>query len=215
MNNQDKDRCLALAGVFQATNIVQQFAYEGKADPNAWQHSIESIFETNPESIEAVYGGKAGVRLGLELISERLVNSTEKLDMEMLRYIVIIMHLTKQMSSQQKMSVAITDGIENIREQSNFFSSDDENEIHGSTITKLAELYRLTISTLQPQIMVDGEEDFLKQPAIAEKIRAALLAAVRSAHLWHQLGGNKIRLLFMRKRISKTAKKLLNEIEIA
>lgn len=211
MNTQDRDRCLALAGVFQAARIAQQFARDGKADQHAWQHSMQSIFITNPETVEEVFGGINGVELGLQLISERLIKSTDKLDMEMLQYIVIIMHLAKTMAKKKLMADAITDGVASIAETSSYFKTDDTNDIHPTTITKLADLYRLTVSTLQPQIMVNGDEDFLKQHAIAEKIRASLLAGIRAAHLWHQLGGNRMRILFMRKQISSTAKQLLNE----
>lgn len=211
MNPQDRDRCLALAGVFQAARIAQQLAREGKADQHAWQHSMQSIFITSPESVEEVFGGINGVKLGLQLISERLIKSTDKLDMEMLRYIVILMHLAKTMAKKQLMSDAIIEGVENIAETSSYFKTDDPEDIHPTTITKLADLYRLTISTLQPQLMVDGDEYFLKQPAIAEKIRASLLAGIRAAHLWHQLGGNRFRILFMRKQISNTATELLTK----
>lgn len=211
MNQQDRDRCLALAGIFQAARIAQQFAHDGEADQHAWQHSIKSIFQTNPESIEAVFGGVSGVKLGLQLISERMIKSTDKLDMEMLRYIVILMHLTKKMNKHQNMSDAIAEGVDNIGEQSSYFKTDDPEDIHPTTIIKLAELYRLTISTLQPQVMVDGDENFLKQPVIAEKIRAALFAGIRATHLWHQLGGNRFRVLFMRRQISNTAEQLLAE----
>jgi high frequency lysogenization protein len=211
MNQQDLDRCLALAGIFQAARLAQQFAREGKADQEAWQHSIKSIFITDPKTIEEVYGGVSGVRTGLELISERMVKSTDPLDMEMLRYIVILMHLAKKMSKQQSMSDAIAEGVSNIAEQSSFFETEHSEEIHSTTITKLAELYRLTISTLQPQVMVEGDVDLLKQPIIAEKIRAALLSGIRSAHLWHQLGGNRFRILFMRRQITRAAKELLEK----
>jgi len=211
MNLQDRDRCLALAGVFQAAKIAQQLAREGRADQHAWKHSIESIFVTDPESIESVFNGIFGVRLGLQLISERLVKSTDEPDMELLRYIIILMHLTKKMSKNHEMSAAITETVTSIGEQRSFFRTDNPDDIHPTTISKLAELYRMTISTLQPQIMVEGRSELLQQPVIAEKIRAALLAGIRAAHLWHQLGGNRFRLLFMRKQISASAKQLLAE----
>ncbi len=211
MNQKDRDRCLALAGVFQAANLAQSFAHEGRADQQAWQHSIQSIFEINPESIEAVFGGVAGVKTGLQLISDSLVKSNDELDLEMLRYVVILMHLAKKMAKQQHMSDAIAEGITNIAEQSSFFETENTGDFHPTTITKLAELYRLTISTLQPQVIVEGEADYLKTPVIAEKIRAALLAGIRAAHLWHQLGGNRFRVLFMRRQITNAAKQLLEE----
>ncbi|OYY73806.1 MAG: hypothetical protein B7Y40_08130 [Gammaproteobacteria bacterium 28-57-27] len=48
--------------------------------------------------------------------------------------------------------------------------------------------------------MVKGEPKQLNEPWVAQRIRSALLAGVRSAVLWHQCGGRKLNLLFRRKR---------------
>jgi high frequency lysogenization protein len=76
-------------------------------------------------------------------------------------------------------------------------------------IEKLADLYTQTISTLGPRIMVSGDHGHLANPAIAAKVRAVLLAGIRSAVLWRQTGGQRWRLLFSRGRIARTAAELL------
>jgi high frequency lysogenization protein len=76
-------------------------------------------------------------------------------------------------------------------------------------IEKLAELYTQTISTLTPRIMVNGEHGHLENPVIAAKVRTALFAGIRSAFLWHQLGGNRWQLLFSRKKIANEAREIL------
>ena len=47
--------------------------------------------------------------------------------------------------------------------------------------------------------MVSGEPHHLSDPKNANKIRALLLAGMRSAVLWRQLGGNRLQLLLARK----------------
>ena len=50
---------------------------------------------------------------------------------------------------------------------------------------------------------------FLQNPRNAERIRALLLAGIRSATLWRQLGGNRWQLFFSRRKILKDAYALL------
>ncbi|MNN35329.1 High frequency lysogenization protein HflD [compost metagenome] len=47
--------------------------------------------------------------------------------------------------------------------------------------------------------MVQGNPHYLGQAAVVSEIRALLLAAVRSAVLWRQLGGSYMDFLFSRK----------------
>ena len=53
----------------------------------------------------------------------------------------------------------------------------------------LGGLYADTVSHLRPRVMVQGNPHYLGQAAMVSEIRAVLLAALRSAVLWRQLGG--------------------------
>ena len=77
-------------------------------------------------------------------------------------------------------------------------------------LARLADTYASTVSQLQPRIMVQGEPDYLNTPANANRIRALLLAGMRSAVLWRQLGGHRLKLLWTRKRIVACAQAMLN-----
>jgi len=48
---------------------------------------------------------------------------------------------------------------------------------------------------------------------LANKIRTLLLAGIRAAVLWRQMGGNRWQLLFSRKDIINDAKMLIGEIK--
>ena len=65
-------------------------------------------------------------------------------------------------------------------------------------------------SELGPKLQISGNPDCLKQPQVQNKIRALLLAAMRSAVLWRQLGGKRRHLVFARKAIFDTAKQSQN-----
>ena len=51
------DITLALAGVCQAADLVQQFALKGEAEQTAFKTSIQSLLQTAPQDTLAVYGG--------------------------------------------------------------------------------------------------------------------------------------------------------------
>jgi high frequency lysogenization protein len=111
------------------------------------------------------------------------------------------------------MQDAIRRGIEAAREQMKFFEASENGEtVHPRLVEKLAELYTQTISTLTPRIMVNGEHGHLSNPLIAAKVRAALFAGIRSAFLWHQLGGSRWQLLFSRKKIAGEAANILENL---
>jgi len=47
--------------------------------------------------------------------------------------------------------------------------------------------------------------DYLQNEYVSNRIRSLLLAGIRSAVLWHQLGGRRWRLIVYRKRVQETA----------
>ena len=64
----------------------------------------------------------------------------------------------------------------------------------------LDEAYQETIGRLGKRIQVSGDPAALKQPQVAARIRALLLAAVRFAWLWRQLGGRRWQLIVGRRK---------------
>ena len=60
------------------------------------------------------------------------------------------------------------------------------------------------LSRLNPTIIVHGTGARVQQPAVADAVRASLLAGVRFAWAWQQLGGKQWHLLFQRNRLLTT-----------
>ncbi len=194
MSSSHTDRTLALAGIIQATHLVQQIAKHGTVSDNeAFEASIASIFKIDAESTEVVYGGSKGVSTGLKFLRMQLSNQSATRDLELTKYVINVMHLERQLAKRGDMLERIAEGIEKARTQAEYFSA-----LHVNVIANLAGVYSDTISTLTPRIIVNGEQRFLDNPDNANKIRALLLAAIRSAVLWRQLGGGRFKLLFER-----------------
>lgn len=210
MANSFHDQVLALAGIFQSACLVQQLAREGRSDSAALQSSVQSILELDAPDVGSIYGGAQGVRLGLEMLNTRLTGKTKSADMEMARYVIVMVQLEAVLRRRPEMLDAIRQGIDTARTKMKFFENDmPADGTHPLLMEKFAQLYSETISTLTPRIMVSGEHGHLSNPAIAAKVRAALLAGIRSAVLWRQLGGRRWQLLFSRGKIARAAAELL------
>mgnify|MGYP000520694154 CR=1 FL=1 len=65
----------------------------------------------------------------------------------------------------------------------------------------IAELYTRTVSKMTPRIIVSGQPQYLQNPRVTDWIRTLLLAGLRSATLWQQLGGGRFDLMFRRKKL--------------
>jgi high frequency lysogenization protein len=93
--------------------------------------------------------------------------------------------------------------------QSSVRQADHFHITHESVIGSLADTYKQTLSTLSFRIKVAGNPQILQNSHNANKVRALLLAGIRGAILWRQVGGRRWHLLFNRKRYIKDAQGLL------
>lgn len=212
MRNIERDRILALAGIFQASRLAQQLARQGQADKTALCASIHSVLMTDADSAEEVYGGVHGVNVGLRLVRDKLRGGTEAIDLEIARYVISMIQLESALRKKPTLLEKIRQGIATVEQQMEFFEKKgDGDAVHPVLAEKLAELYTQTVSTLTPRIMVSGEKGHLANPLTAAKVRSALLAGIRSAVLWRQLGGNRWQLLFSRRKIATQASRILTE----
>lgn len=200
------NQTIALAGVAQACYLVQQLATSGSADSKAMEASIGSLLKIDAASVTDIYGGLEGVELGLKQLDKQLTSRTIA-DPEQARYAASLIYLERQLSNRPEMLKTITTGIEKAQSQAEHFGL-----LHENVFANLGDLYHSTISTIPPRIMVNGEPEYLSNPAIVNKIRALLLAGVRSALLWRQCGGARWKFLLFRKKLQDEIRLLLKHI---
>ena len=196
--NLIEERTLALAGVFQACKQVQNLARNGRADAFDVDPSMQSILVLDAINSQAVYGGVRGVNTGLRLIKEGILNSPQLADVEILRYVMSVLDLQRQLYRDDEKFSQFAQAIERL-------SAVEEDQY----IDACSDLYQKFISEMRPQIIVQGEQDFLQQSEIPPQIRGLLLAALRSAVLWQQKGGNRFKVLWERTRMQNAAKDFL------
>lgn len=207
MSNVWNKRTLALAGILQSLHSVQQIARHGNAPSDVIATSLASIFKTNPQSTEDVYGGIDKLYPGIYLLNQQLSKKRYQADHELLRYLINIMYLEQRLKKRPKLLTQIAEQIKQLEQQAEDFSSH-----HPDIITRLADIYLNTVSTITPRIQIRGEETHLRQAENIERVRALLLAGIRSAVLWRQMGGNRLHLLFYSRQLLQETQTLLQRL---
>jgi len=198
-----EDQTIALAGAFQALELVKQIAKTGLVDYQTFESSIYSVLQADAATTTDVYGGLIGIKSGFHILYKQFTLNTETTDIALFRYFIAIISLERKLMRNQKMLQYIKENVALAAQQA---------EIHGITdpivIDMLAQTYKNTLSTLKPVLQISGEKHILQNSANANKIRALLLACIRSTVLWRQKGGKRWHFLWSRNKILRTAKQL-------
>ncbi|PCJ39958.1 MAG: lysogenization regulator HflD [SAR86 cluster bacterium] len=208
--DKQTQQTLALAGIAQAAFLVDQLAQHGLAAQDKLSTCLESLFIINPTSTIEVYGGVNKLRLGLQVLEEVFVTKESSLKSpELMRYLIGMVYLEARLNKQKDMLGKIAEGLADSALENK--ASNMQLAENPDIINQLAHLYQQTISTLSHRIQVSGKPQYLKNTAIANTIRATLLAGIRSAVLWQQLGGRRWHFLIKRREISQGITRLLQE----
>jgi high frequency lysogenization protein len=199
-----KERTMALAGIFQATELVRQAANHGTWSGYAADACLESLLAIEADSVEDIFGSAQRLRLGAETLISVLQG--DRRYMESLGYAVSIMQLENNFRKKEAMQARIGTELQYIAE------IDDGTEIHeikDLQVKKIAQLYTQTISTIAPRIVINGRPQHLQIDRTVNWIRTLLFAGLRSAVLWRQMGGGRFSLMFGRKKMLEQAETLL------
>ena len=138
------------------------------------------------------------------MMGDDSLKSKQDIKPEVMRYALSIVHLEGRLRKNSHMMNQLGESI-----QSSVRQADHFHITHESVIGSLADTYKQTLSTLSFRIKVSGNPQILQNSLNANKVRALLLAGIRAAILWRQVGGRRWHLLFNRKRYIKDAQSLL------
>ena len=200
------NQTIALAGIAQVAVLVQQLATTGSCDQDALEASIGSVLKIDSDGVAEIYGGLPSLKLGFEQLNGQ-ISGEKPPNPDQARYAASIVFLENKLSKRKDFLATIHAGIVKAQAQAEQFGL-----VHENVMANLGDLYHSTISTLQPRIMVNGDQQFLSSHAIANKIRALLLAGIRSALLWRQCGGSRWKFIFYRRRIQDELQILMKRI---
>jgi high frequency lysogenization protein len=192
MKKSIHNQAIALAGLAQAVYLVKQIARHGSADADAVEASIESVLKIDARDIADVYGGLDHLKTGIRQLKKQL-QGPPTLDPEQFNYAATLVYLERKLVNDQNLLQKLKHDSETLGE---------------SMMSKLADLYQNTVSTLSPRVLVNGEPIHLTNPDNANKIRALLLAGIRSAFLWRQSGGRRWKIVLFRKRLLDESERL-------
>lgn len=210
MNQTTKhqQQTIALAAIFQAASLVEQLARTGDIPAPELELLIASLFQQNPKSFDDIYGVKPNLQAGYhgicKLMGSESGNIKQDIQPDVMRYALSIIHLESRLRKNNDMMNQLGNNIQSSLRQAEHFHIS-----HESVIGSLADTYQKTLSTLSFRIKVTGNPQVLQNNLNANKVRALLLAGVRAAILWRQVGGRRWQLLFNRKRYIKDAQSLL------
>lgn len=197
---------IALAGVAQAARLVDQVSTSGSCPPEFLQSSLHSLFAFEADDVEQVFGGLAGVRLGLDTLAGLMDNEQAAGQREVVRYIFNLLFLERRFSRDQAMMAVVRSRLEHTSFRAEHFTNHSNDICHS-----VSGIYQDTLSTLKFRIKVSGNVRHLQNPQSADMIRALLLAGIRAAYLWRQLGGRRWKLVLQRRKIGQRAHQLSRE----
>ena len=199
-------RNIALAVVAQCAQLVHSLATTGRADSRLVNACIAPLLVLSPDSVDEVYPDVALFSNGLQALQHSLSNDGVKEFAEPIKYVLGMTVLQQQLMSVPAMQTLIRQRLQirhsllaERQEPSSGESPAEPQEEYDFAV--LAALYQYTISRLTMRIHVKGVPEHLRKQDVADKIRALLLSGIRSAFLWHQLGGRRWHMFVYKRRI--------------
>ncbi|MCS5592118.1 MAG: high frequency lysogenization protein HflD [Gammaproteobacteria bacterium] len=195
-----KQQTLALASLLQSTTLVHQLASTGQCDSQSNKASLGSIVNQSTK-IEDIFKSPEDLKVGLDSL-KAILDSKTKSAQNITLYTMSLINLEKKLMRQSPLLKKISSEIDFINKQ-DFFEI-----YHVNSIARLAELYKNTLGSLNPTIMVKGEQIYLSNQHTANHIRALLLAGIRAVSLWKSLGGKTWHLVLNKKKTLQTVHSL-------
>lgn len=192
-----EEQLIALGAVFEAAVLVDRIARTGQPPTAQVACMLGSLLARNPQTTLEIYGGDdLNLRDGYRALVGALERDSSSLQREPLRYALAMVGLERQLDKRGDMLQVIGSRLDQIQQQVEHFGLTHEN-----VIASFGGLYQDTLSTFRQRIQVQGDMRHLQQPDNAAKIRALLLAGIRSARLWRQLGGHRWQMIISRRKL--------------
>jgi high frequency lysogenization protein len=104
-----KDKTLALAGVFQAAELVRQAAAHGTWSGYAATACLDSLFKLEAESAAEIFGDRERMRLGVETMLAVLDGDNQYA--ATLRYTVSLLQVQKKFSRARSLQEEVGKGL--------------------------------------------------------------------------------------------------------
>lgn len=223
--NREQHQVLALAAVFQASQLVHLIATSGSNRLGEFGHhyinvllqaalNIRAGLNPNMDSL-MFFHSIQDLHLGLHTLEHSLAIPYDpqpkqrypklriKNPKQSLSYAMALLHLSSKVYRNKSYQQYIEKMQLSIIRQLSFF---DHNYQHPSITAALAQTYSDTASQLKPRIMVKGSAHAFQNNQEIALIRALLFSGLQAAHYWRDLGGSPWKLIFSKGKIIKEIK---------
>ena len=207
MADINNTQVLAFAAMCQCAQLVHNLARTGTIDSQQFQACANSVVITDPENAGDIYPSSSDLFLGFKTLIGQLSDDSENRSVEVTKYVAGLISLERKLMKSSDSLAMMSQRVDQIKRQLHHFAIDDS-----AVIANFASIYADIISPLGSKIQISGNPTQLQQKAVQEKIRALLLAGVRAAVLWRQMGGKRRHLILARKHLVKNAQQQLNRI---
>ena len=189
-----KNETISLGAIYQACNEIKKIAWQGEINISIIEPLINSVYQTTSNDIEDIYISINRLNTGLDFLRRQLVGDAFSKDAEVTRYFEAIGILIKNMNKKEDIFIRLR---KELSEQTMPIQEDNLSE-HALF---LSDLYLNTISTVEPRIIVNGDNKYLTNAKNAAMIRSLLLCAIRSYILWQQSGALSSESFYSRKKL--------------
>lgn len=195
---------IALAAVSQCARLVNDLAQTGKMDWDIAGPLIDSVLVVDAPNTESIFGGIQHLRPGLLTLADQLNLQSNKRDAQISRYIANLLNIERLLNKRSEVRDLIGVRLQQSQRLRHHLPDDWD-----ALVNSLAGIYTDTISTLSLRIQVRGDARHLQSKENQARVRALLLAGVRSAVLWRQLGGRRRQFLLSRRALFDAVQRLL------
>ena len=213
-----QNRALALAGVFEAAQVTHMTAMTGLQSVGEsgnfyFEQLIKASLNIRPSQNNNVqtlqfFRQLTDLSLGLQVLEQSIQQPFSSLPKGKIpklaqaklpmTYAMSLLQLEKKVYSNPKFVEKIEQTQQKMLKQLSFF---DKNYLHPSLIANLAQTYVETAGQIQPRILIRGNSQAFKDANHTNRIRASLFTGLQMAHLWRQLGGRSLQLIFGKRKI--------------
>lgn len=201
--NKLREQTIALAGVAQAARMVDQISKTGSYPLEFLESSVNSLFVFELDKAEDIFKGLPGIRLGLQNLCALLVNQRDLEQRDAIRYFFNMLHLERRFAADEQLRDVVRTRLDHASFRAEHFAAHVGDVCHS-----VSGVYQDTFSKMPQRIKVTGSAQHLENTQNADIVRSLLLAGIRSAYLWRQLGGRRWRLAMQRKAMLTSAQEL-------
>ena len=202
-------RVLAVGFALQCAQLIDKIAREGTTDQATVAALQEPLFVLNPKSYSTVFPKPNLIVPGLTLIETFSRGGSLRSIQMIVQYAIGMLRLADGVLANPQLASQIRHGIEAIDRSTPANANDAD--ISEQTLA-IAKIYKTTFSKFPRPIQIQGSAAMLSNEDNAATIRSLLLAGVRAALFWRQLGGRRWQLLLYRGRLANTAAQLKKHV---